>query len=187
MLGASGLPDLQFTVQFSELLYDLTGQRRIWNRAEKEALEEELEKHHERRIPEHFRQDARGKHGYQPRSPIYLRIKDAMYHSRTDLVKRGRTEQLMTRMRRIAITGTAAGRKGTEATGLVGTLYLKFPFPVADQPSDPRRVTVEKMAEEIKHTTDAERSEIAMGFGRRVARKIGDPQYRRTGRTVYRS
>ena len=102
--------------------------QREHNRISREALTDELAKHHRTRLREHFRATARTKYGYLPRNEGYKRRKLKRYGSRTDLVKTGATEQAFTKgAPKIVISGAATSNRGFGGKLMLG----KFPFMVA--------------------------------------------------------
>lgn len=165
----------EMSVSISTKLFDLPN--RAHNAAGKQALTAELNEHHRNRIPGHFRQTARDKYGYQPRSRIYMAIKRKLFHSTKDLVRSGKTERMATSIARVRIGGTVTGSfrpvKGTNRVrvtnpGLIGNLIMRVAFTRGYRdPKDPRRVTTDQMAAEITAVTPAEEQSIAVGFGRR--------------------
>lgn len=168
------LPNL--TVTISTRLYDLPG--RAHNAAGRAALQEELLEHHRQRIPGHFRQTARAKYRYKPRSAIYKAIKRKLFHSVTDLVRTGKTERLVTMAGRVRIGGTITGsfRKSgaiRRMPGLVGHLIMRVPWSRGYRdPRDARKVRTEDMADEITAVTPQEEQNIAYGFGRRYVARM---------------
>jgi hypothetical protein len=148
------------------------------NKAGKEALGEELEEHHKRRIPGHFKQTARGKYHYKERSPIYKAIKKRKYHSITDLVRKGDTERMARSQHQVRIGGTVTGtfRQSGEprsAPGLTGSLIMWVPWSANQRDStSPRAVRTHDMANEITAVTPEEEGNIAYGFGRRYLQRL---------------
>ena len=165
---------------------------RAHNKAGKEALHKELVLHHATRIPQHFKQAARGKYQYQPRTPGYKAKKKEVFRSITDLVRTGRTARWVRTMHQIRIGGTIAGRLTKNPKNmtmrvtnpaLVGNLIMRFPFPVSRDNSNPRGVTIRQMADEITAVTQAEQAEIVAGFAKTYAAELN--KYRGDRKLIY--
>lgn len=162
---------------------------RIHNRAAKDALRAEAEKHHKERIPGHFTRSAAQKYGHMRRTPRYMRMKARRWGSVTDLVKTGDTKDEMTQNAVIRVGGKAADADGTSGELRV-TIELRFPFgrdaqkavAKAIRTGKLRRghtsgahrsgVTIRQMRKEIASITDAEHTQIARGFLRRYGENL---------------
>lgn len=157
-------------VDFSERFEDLTTSARRWNAIAREALREELELHHQRRIPAHFSRSARTTYRYAERTPGYKALKKRRFGSLLDLVKTGRSKSSITRGRQIRFAGTLSG-SARRAPGLTGSLVMKMNFPLTRNLPNTRIKGVD-LANEIGRTTNAEQSEIVVGFARRAGQRI---------------
>jgi hypothetical protein len=173
------IPAMQITVEVPVIFEDMRAPDRVINAAGKRALEEELVKHHETRIPRHFLTEARSRYRHQERKEPYKRIKLRVFRSRTDLVRKGTTKQFITSMRSIRIGGTVTGSK-RHGPGLTGSLTMRLPFPAARDNKTPGGVTVEKMRREITETTADEEADLAAGYGERLSRYMEEYFQRRT-------
>lgn len=175
-----GIPKIVCTLEVPARFEDIT--KRHHNRIAKDAVRNVLEYHWKHRIPLHFRQDARGRYGYKPRSEKYKALKNRRFRSRRDLVLTGASEERMKREHRITVGGTA--EKGT----LTGTLIVAFSWVKrvqaafakkarfarrlgvsadALEPSKPRAkpsVTIQDMKREIQRMTPDEIKDVAAQF-----------------------
>lgn len=114
------LPPMVFVLDIPTRPADIA--KRHHNKIVKDAIRETAEWHHERFVPEHFKATNRQRYNHAPRGEAYKRYKLRKYHSRTDLVKTGRTKDWMTRAYRLRIAGNA------EAGTIKARLILTFPF-----------------------------------------------------------
>lgn len=128
------------------------------NKIAKNAVKHVLREHWSRRIPGHFQRSAHAKYHYATRSPRYRFYKQRKFGSSVDLVRSGRTREVMTSQFQIVIGGNAAG--GT----LTGKLILRFPFRGGTRrfrkPGSRQAVTIAQMAREIETFTPEEVSQI---------------------------
>ncbi len=147
-------PGIGFVIVAPDPMVNSARFLRIHNRISKNALKAVLLWHWETNTPKHFKQHARGKYDYAERSRGYKAKKRAKFGSITDLVKSGRTrDALTTQLPRVSV-------RGSSEKILFGRAKLaRFPFPVSKDVKDPRRVTVEKMADEIVRWVDSEAEE----------------------------
>lgn len=159
------MPEMDVVLTLPRILGGSTRFERWHNRTVKAVLKEEIEKHWRKRIPDHFKQNARGKYHHKPRSRRYRRIKSRRFKSRRDLVKTRVTEEKFTSRH----DGIRVG--GRVSSGLVvATLVMRWPFPVGKDPPKVK-VTPRVMATEIEATTRGEEQNIYDGFrDRYVAR-----------------
>lgn len=139
------------------------------------CLHEELVKHHQKRIPKHFKQQARQEYGYKQRTDATRRRKRKLYGSTRDLVKTGATEQLVTRARQISVGGTLKDGGGS----ILGTLSMWFPYSIRRDPQNPGGVTINDMAGEISRVSAAEALEIEQGFTDRFVLKLNEYRHGR--------
>lgn len=176
---------------------------RLHNRIVKELVRAELVEHWRKRIPLHFRQDARAKYGYEQRKPGYKAYKARKFGSRRDLVKTGATERLMKSQYRVTVGGAAEGGKGT---GLNGRLWLNFGWDtlVAThmrakfkhiRNAKQRAATIAairvksgvnlaQMRKEIQAFTDQEREEIARSIQQGYVERVNNDTTPRQRRVV---
>lgn len=171
---------MEISVEISEEIFDLPG--RAHNLAGKEALRDELVRHHRERIPLHFRQNARDRYRYKKRSDVYLAIKRRKTHSTTDLVYSGATKSMVRGLGMVRIGGTMTGstyKNGAKAgqvraeAGLSGHLVMQIPFSIGYRDSaDPSRVHSADIADEITRVRDDEEREMAAGFERTYMRRL---------------
>ena len=105
--------------------------KRYHNKYAKEALRETLDHWHgaPQGFRKHFQRDARERYHHFPRSEKYkrakargIKVEGKRYYSTVDLIKTGRTKELMLHNKRITVSGTADGKN------LRGTIILRFPF-----------------------------------------------------------
>jgi hypothetical protein len=132
---------------------------RAHNRIARQATREVLLDHWRKRIPLHFKRSAHSRYHYAERSPRYRFQKQKRYGSSIDLVRTGRTRDLMSSVNDagIRISGTAAG--GT----LAARLTLRFPFKGGSRRYrgfSRQQVTIEQMAREIETFTPDEVSQM---------------------------
>jgi hypothetical protein len=182
------LPTVRATLAAPEPLLKIRSFLRLHNRAAKDALREEGERHHKERIPGHFKRSAASKYGYKRRKPSYMRFKARRFRSVLDLVKSGATRQAMINNQpKYRAGGKAADDEGNSA-GLRLTIELQFPFGKAAQQSvaKARRlgrrttrgegntagVTIRQMRAEIGAITQDEGRDTARGFIRGYGRKL---------------
>lgn len=154
------LPILKCTIETPANLEGLAD--RHHNRLIKQALRTVLEDHHRRRIPLHFRADNRSKYQHMERTAKYRRAKMRRFHSRTDLVKTGRTRDKMLSQYQLRIGGSASGT-ATKAPGVNGQLIMRFPFP-ANYTRSGIKVDVAQMISEISRWTEQEAREASQMF-----------------------
>jgi len=166
------MPRLQFTLSVTDDLYDSTRQARIWNAAARDALKEELELHHQQRIPLHFRLGAGSKYQYAPRTSGTKKKKRNYWRKppELDLVRSGVTSRLAMSARQISFRGSfGSGRSA--ARGLTGRLTMWVPGYLRRR-NKAGGIDFAQIAKEITATTDEEDTAIAIGFGRRFTRKM---------------
>lgn len=177
---------------------------RLHNRIVKGLIGSELFEHWRKRIPLHFRQDARTKYGYAPRSPGYKAYKSRRFKSRRDLVKTGATERLMKSQHpRITVGGSAIGGKGN---GVNGRMWMNFGWDalVAThmrakfkhiRNAKQRAATIAaikvksganlaQMRKEIQAFTDQEREEIARSIQQGYVERVNNDTTPRQRRVV---
>lgn len=172
---------VDITVSLSEKLHELPG--RAHNKAARKAAVLLLQRHHQKNIPEHFKQTARNKYGYKPRSAAYKAYKRKRWHSITDLVASGRNRQLITAMGIIRIGGTITGSpKRTSLSGktygsgrepgLRAQLRMRGNWPKFRDPRSARAVSIEDMKAEIATVTPAENQQLAQFFRDNYIREL---------------
>lgn len=165
-----GLPELSFEMSCSAGLYDLLRGNRLWNRYGREAMEEELIKHHQTRIPRHFRIGAAAIYGYAPRKGSTKLAKVRVYRlpANLDLVKTKTMSLSVMRTRSI----TMSGRIGAGGGGnLQGRLTMPLGHPLRrGRKAD--AITPEQIKREIVSMTPQEKLDFAHGFRDRLATKI---------------
>jgi hypothetical protein len=121
--------------------------KRIHDKALKLAVKTVLRNHHRRRIPGHFKADARHKYDHKRRTGRTNQLKQAKTGRAIDLVKSGTTERRMTRI----IESIRVGGSGSKRGYVIGRMRLKFPFPVASKDkNNSRAVTMQDMMREIE-------------------------------------
>lgn len=127
----------------------------------KEAMSDEAVAWREQTLPEHFREGARLKYHYQPRTRKYLARKQKQVGHKKAMVYTGAA------MRKIQ-----ADRRKPVPTQLGVVLKLKSPgffhYQYKGWPSEAR------MGNEVKRTTREERREMARGMAARLKRKIAE-------------
>lgn len=177
------LPQMKVTIETPANLEGLAD--RHHNRLIKQALRQVLEEHHRKRIPLHFKADNRTKYQHMDRTPKYRRAKMRRFHSRTDLVKTGRTRDKMLSQYQLRIGGSASGSK-TKAPGVHGQLIMRFPFP-ANYSRSGTHVDVAQMILEISRWTDQEANETSRQFLEIYTQSVNDlikssPRIKRTSK-----
>lgn len=160
------IPRVAFRMEMPEPLADGRAFARIHTRAVRGALQHVLEQHHRRRLPGHFEAPARAKYRHVERKPGWKAKKMNVWRSRTDLVASGRTKRAMLSQYRLTVSGNAA-------SGMVGTLRMRFPFP-ASFANSTNRVSLEQMAKEIGTITPDEAQDTAATFQKTYVRLIND-------------
>jgi len=165
------LPRLEIKVSMGEAFYDLVvGSGRIWNTHAREALKEELEKHHRERIPKHFRLGARGIYGYERRRQSTERKKVRYWRkpAQLDLVRSGRGSLGIMARRQITFRGRFGGPKAPGT--LKGILNMWWPHPLRDNAAV-GGLSAEQLSKEVATVTAQEEQDIARGYvGRLIAR-----------------
>lgn len=167
---------------------------RLHNRIVRKVVEDELKNHWQKRIPGHFRQDARHKYRYAERQSAYKAYKSRKFKSRRDLVKTGATERLMKSQYRITVGGSAEGGK---SGGVNGRLWLWFAWDTLVAQHMRRKfarglrrgasraqieasiktrtgVNLAQMRKEIQAFTDQELSEIGKSMQQRYTDKVNN-------------
>ncbi len=171
MARRSLLPRLEIKVSMSEAFYDLVvGSGRIWNQHAREALQEELEKHHRERIPKHFRLGARNTYGYRRRRMSTERKKVRYWRkpAQLDLVRSGRGSLALMAGRQITFRGRFGGPKNPGT--LKGMLNMWWPHPLRDN-ARVGGLSADELSEEVARTTADEQRDIAHGYvGRLISR-----------------
>lgn len=114
------LPPMVFVIDIPTRPEDIA--KRHHNKIVREAMQKTAEKHHAKHVPDHFKATNRQRYSHAPRSDRYKKYKLRKYHSRTDLVKTGRSKDWMTRTYKLRIGGNA------ESGTTKATLILTFPF-----------------------------------------------------------
>jgi hypothetical protein len=166
------VPDFQFVITMSDGLYGLTRQDRYWNKYAREALGDELVRHHQENIPKHFRLGAAQQYGYMQRRQTTKNKKRKVWRkpANLDLVRSGVTAKAIMGARQITFAGRMGG-PGRGGPGLTGRLNMWLPFPVRrDNP--PGRITVEEIKKEIAAVSDAEGQQIAIRVGMGIVNRI---------------
>lgn len=143
-----------------------------------------LQLHHRKNIPQHFKQTARNKYHYKPRSSSYKAYKRKRWHSITDLVASGRNRQLITAMGTIRVGGTITGSpkrrspmsgktygSGREP-GLRAQLRMRGNWPEFRDPHSSRAVTINDMKDEIARVTEDENRDLAQFFKDNYVREL---------------
>lgn len=172
---------VEITVSIGEKLHELPG--RAHRKAARKAAIELLKRHHEKNIPQHFKQTARNKYRYKQRSAKYKSYKRKRWHSITDLVASGRNRQLITAMGTIRVGGTITGsprrttvtgkRTGTgREPGLRAQLRMRADWPKFRNNRNPRSVTIEDMRDEVARVTEDENRELAEFFRSRYIKEL---------------
>lgn len=162
---------------------------RIHNRAAKDALRDEAEKHHKERIPGHFTRGAAQKYGHMRRTPRYMRMKARRFGSVADLVKTAASRDEMIANAKIRVGGKAADDEGNSGN-LNASIELRFVFgrdaqkavAKAIRTGKLRRghrsgahrsgVTIAQLRKEISTITDGEHYQVARGFLRRYGENL---------------
>jgi hypothetical protein len=163
--------DVTITTMMSSVLYDLIHGDRLWNQYARNAMEAELIKHHERRIPRHFAMGAHDVYGYAQRS-LTTKIKKKKYWKvppNLDLVRSNRSKTSIVQRRDITFGGRFGG-PGNMGT-LQGRLNMYLPYPLR-RGKRPGAISPEEIEAEIVRTTDAEAQEIGEGYVARLANQI---------------
>ncbi|MDQ3288917.1 MAG: hypothetical protein M3Q42_11805 [Pseudomonadota bacterium] len=187
------LPTVRATIAAPEPLLQERSFLRLHNRAAKDALREEGEKHHKQRMPGHFQRSAAGKYGHMRRKEKYIRFKARRWRSVTDLVKTGATKMAMLQSQpTIRVGGKAADDDGKSGSL---RLTLTMPFPpgagaqqayaqaspyarkqmkqrAAKEQAAASRVTIQQMRKELATIIDPEARDIAKGFIQRYGRHL---------------
>jgi len=167
----STLPNLTITIGMSDGFYQLVSGDRLWNIYARAALAHQLIKHHETRIPKHFRLGARGTYQYHRRRKSTERKKVKYWRKppNLDLVRSGQTSLAVMRKRTITFAGSFGGPKG--AGTLQGRLNMFLPYPLRRN-DKVGGISPEDIAAEITSTTDQEAQEIAEGYRDDLAHQI---------------
>jgi|GEM_PF-5288856 len=166
------LPNLSFEVDLPEILWRAA---RVCNSFARLALGDELEKHHRTRIPLHFRLSAHDTYGYKPRLESTRTKKERFWRKPKglDLVRTGQTASTIMGTYQITFGGGIGGPMAANgASGLQGRLNMRLPFSVSRDNSDPRKVSIDNMKDEITSTTADEQKDIAEGFTAGFARRL---------------
>lgn len=178
------LPDIIIETRLSDGLYQLTRGPRLLNQYARVAMGAELVKHHNTRIPQHFKLGAHNKYGYATRKASTMKKKERYWKKNyaLDLVRSGQSEKTVTQRRQITFGG-AFGGMGSDST-LQGRLNMVLPRVLLAPPKG--GISPEQIAKEIAATTETENREIAEGFRDRIVNQInayhGPMRYlRRTG------
>lgn len=158
------LPPMAFIIEIPTRPDDIA--KRYHNKIVREAMKSTAERHHKEHIPEHFKATNRQKYNHKPRNEKYKAYKIKKYHSRTDLVKTGRTKDWMIRAYKLRIGGNA------EAGTTNAKLILTFPFkggtgrfkdPQTKKAATAQR-TIQQMIGEMETIPDSERKKLADWF-----------------------
>jgi hypothetical protein len=145
--GAPLIPRLYGYIEAPAPLLSSARFKRIHNQALKKAVRTVLRYHHRRRIPKHFRPDAKYKYDHKRRTGRTNKLKRIKTGQAIDLIKSSRTRQRMTRMIDNIRVGGSAAKHGS----VVGRMTLSFPFPVRSRnEADSRTVTMRDMMQEIE-------------------------------------
>jgi len=140
----------------------------FYNKAARTTSEEVLKEHHKKHIPKHFKATNRHEYDHKRRTKKWKSMKKRMYRSVTDLVAKG---ELKT-----SITGPPKKYQysGNYMAGTFkATMYMKIPWPVADDPSHhPSAVTVADMKREIRKTTDSEAKHLGTIWEKHFANQL---------------
>lgn len=164
------LPEFEIHLSFSDGFYSLVRGNRLWNTYSRNALGDELLKHHQQRIPKHFQLGAHAKYGYAERKGSTKKKKKNYWkvHPENDQLRSGAQSRVLMANRRIAFSG-AFGGPGSGGT-LRGRLIMRRPRALRQAING--GIGPEQLEKEIVSTTEQERREIGEGYRDRLVRQI---------------
>ena len=162
--GFTLVPSIHATLEATFAFVDSARMRRIHEKAVRNAITDTLLKHWRKRVPQHFKQNARTRYDHDERKAPYKKIKRRQHHSITDLVKTGRTKFAMTTRKPRVQFGGGAGLRSSLGAGTRGRIFLSFPFPTSRDNFTPGGVRIAQMAKEISTWTSDEVQQAAREF-----------------------
>lgn len=165
--------DVSITTSLSDTLYKLISGSRLLNQYAKAAMAAELIKHHNLRIPWHFKAGARARYQYQHRKESTEDKKERYWRipRETDLVRSGRSERAITGPGyTLSFRGAFGG--ATAGGSLQGRLNMFLPYSLSNKYAKVGGITPEEVVSEIVRVTDDEADDIARGYVARIVNQI---------------
>jgi len=172
------------STEMPAVLVDGARFQRAYISALKSATRLALQEYQQGKFNEHFKKTNRREFKHAKRRDSYKSVKRRKFGSITDLVKTGKTREYM-RLQRAKIS-----TKGNFSQGVSATMYLKFPFPVADA-ENPKGVGPAQMRKEIEAWSPKTESAVARSLHRHFVSELLEkleksPKLRTRARAAYR-